>query len=68
MADDSRGGLFKDDQTRRPGLDLLVQLAAEGRLPEEVRLQQFQQESASEGAAEPVPPLWKASEREISVL
>lgn len=54
MADDSRRGPFKDDKTRWPGLDLPVQLAAEGRLPEEVRLQQFQQESASEGAAESV--------------
>lgn len=75
MADDPRGGPPEDDQAGRPGLDLPVQPAAEGRLPEEVRLQQLQQEPAPEGAAasELPPPLCmckrrKVCEREISLL
>lgn len=54
MADDSRWGSIEDDKTGWPGLDLPVQLAAEARLPEEIQLQWFQQESTSEGAVESV--------------
>lgn len=55
MADDSRGGPFKDDKAGRPGLDLSLQPAAEGGMPKEIRVQQLQQEPAPEGAVESVP-------------
>lgn len=49
VGDNSCGGSFKGDKTRWPSLDLPLQSAAEGRLPKEIWLQQFQQESASKG-------------------
>lgn len=49
MAEDSSRGQFKDDKTRRPGLDCPLQPASTRGLPKEIWLQQFQQESASEG-------------------
>lgn len=49
MAEDSCWGPFKDDKTRWSGLDFPLQSAAEGRLPKEIWLQQFQQEPASQG-------------------
>lgn len=49
MAEDSTGGQFEDNQTWRPGLDFTLQSAAEGGLPTEIRLQQFQQEPNFKG-------------------
>lgn len=49
MAEDSSRGQFKDDKTRRPGLDCPLQPASTRGLPKEIWLQQFQQESAPEG-------------------
>lgn len=49
MAEDSNWGQFEDNQAWRPGLDLSLQSAAEGGLPTEIRLQQFQQEPDFKG-------------------
>lgn len=62
MAENPEGGPFKDDKTRRSGLDRPLQSAAEGRLSKEIRLQQLQQESAPEGI------LWMKLEMFLSAL
>lgn len=36
MAEDSSGRPFKDDKTRRTGLDFPLQSAPEGKLPKEI--------------------------------